>query len=161
MSGRCFTVRGDCHVREPQSRRRALRAQRQRQSPRTTLRTRPPGSVTGEALRPHREGPRGETEVRSQPEGFVASVASPRLRDAVSRLARGGMNKLKIERPRSDFPELFVTVPDSWPSIVLAPLYDVHLGHDNHDAALFKKHVDWIRRTPNTLTWNGGDLIEN
>lgn len=71
------------------------------------------------------------------------------------------MNKLTIERPRSEFPELFVTVPDSWPSIILAPLYDVHLGHDNHDAALFKKHVDWIRRTPNTLTWNGGDLIEN
>lgn len=70
-------------------------------------------------------------------------------------------SKLKIERPQSEFPELFVTVPDSWSSIILAPLYDVHLGHENHDGKLFKKHVQWIKDTPNVLSFNGGDLIEN
>ena len=69
--------------------------------------------------------------------------------------------KLQIDRPQSEFPELTVTVPDSWSSILLAPLYDVHLGHDNHDGALFKKHVQWLKDTPNVLTWNGGDMIEN
>ncbi len=58
-------------------------------------------------------------------------------------------------------PELLVTVPDAWPSIQLAPLYDVHIGHRNHDAEKFARHLDWIARTPNVITWNGGDLIEN
>lgn len=58
-------------------------------------------------------------------------------------------------------PQLDVIVPDKWRSIKLAPLYDVHIGHRNHDAEKFKRHIDWIRRTPNVLTWNGGDLIEN
>jgi hypothetical protein len=65
------------------------------------------------------------------------------------------------QRPTSEFPQLIVTVPDSWKSVVLAPLYDVHLGNANHDAALFKKHLEWIRTTPNVLTWNGGDMVEN
>ena len=63
--------------------------------------------------------------------------------------------------PESEFPELTVTVPDSWPSIQLAPLYDVHLGHARHDKAMFARHLRWIKETPNVLTWNGGDLIEN
>lgn len=60
-----------------------------------------------------------------------------------------------------EFPQLVVEVPDSWPHITLAPLYDVHIGAKEHDAALFQKHVAWIRRTPYVLTFNGGDLIEN
>lgn len=64
-------------------------------------------------------------------------------------------------RPESEFPELDVTVPDSWDSIQLAPLYDVHLGHERHDHQMFLRHLRWIRETPNVLTWNGGDLIEN
>ncbi len=66
-----------------------------------------------------------------------------------------------IELPTSEFPEQIVTVPDSWPSIKLAPLYDVHKGHAAHDAAKFARHVEWIADTKNVLTWNGGDLIEN
>jgi len=66
-----------------------------------------------------------------------------------------------VERPTSTFPELVVTVPDSWGSIQLAPLYDVHIGAGEHDAALFQRHLTWIRRTPNVLTFNGGDMIEN
>jgi hypothetical protein len=63
--------------------------------------------------------------------------------------------------PASEFPELVVTVPDTWPSIQLAPLYDAHIGSKHHDAALFAEHLRWIARTPNVLTWNGGDAIEN
>lgn len=68
---------------------------------------------------------------------------------------------ISIVKPASEFPELFITVPDSWDSIQLAPLYDVHIGSGEHDAELFEKHLDWIARTPNVLTWNGGDMVEN
>jgi len=60
-----------------------------------------------------------------------------------------------------EVPELRVRVPDSWRTIQLAPLYDVHKGHRNHDAGKFARHLEWLRTTPNVLTWNGGDLIEN
>lgn len=66
-----------------------------------------------------------------------------------------------IEHQDSDFPELFVHVPDSWDKIILAPLYDVHIGSGEHDEELFDKHLGWIARTPNVLTWNGGDMCEN
>lgn len=64
-------------------------------------------------------------------------------------------------RPESEFPELTVTVPDSWDSVILAPLYDVHIGHHQHDEQMFARHRRWIIETPNVLTFNGGDLIEN
>lgn len=67
---------------------------------------------------------------------------------------------VRIDRPRSEFPELIVTVPDSWKEIILAPLYDVHIGNSSHDAALFAKHVRWIAANPHVLTWNGGDMVE-
>lgn len=69
--------------------------------------------------------------------------------------------RIQRERPESEFPELTVTVPDSWESVILAPLYDVHIGHDKHDTVMFARHLRWIRETPNVLTWNGGDMIEN
>ena len=65
------------------------------------------------------------------------------------------------ERPEGKYPELIITAPDSWSSILLAPLYDVHIGSGGHDAELFQEHVDWIRNTPNVLTFNGGDMLEN
>jgi hypothetical protein len=66
-----------------------------------------------------------------------------------------------VDQPVSDFPELDVIVPDSWKQIQLAPLYDVHIGNHQHDSKLFQRHLDWIEETPNVLTWNGGDMIEN
>lgn len=70
-------------------------------------------------------------------------------------------NGLVIERPESEFPELLVTVPDSWPYVELAPLYDVHMGHNLHASQMFIKHSRWIGKSRYTLTWNGGDLVEN
>ncbi len=61
----------------------------------------------------------------------------------------------------SAFPQLIVTVPESWESIQLAPLYDVHLGSGEMDLVLFEEHMDWIKKTKNVLTWNGGDVVEN
>jgi hypothetical protein len=66
-----------------------------------------------------------------------------------------------IYRPVSEFPELQITVPDSWDSIQLGPLYDVHIGSPQHDEALLDRHLGWIADTPNVLTWNGGDANEN
>lgn len=68
---------------------------------------------------------------------------------------------VRIEKPESEFPELIVTVPDSWPKIQLAPLYDVHMGSAEHDSELFQKHMKWLIETPNVLTFDGGDMWEN
>jgi len=64
-------------------------------------------------------------------------------------------------RPKGEFPQLFVTVPDNFETIQLAPLYDVHVGSNEHDPVLFEKHLHWIADTPNVFTWNGGDAFEN
>ena len=72
-----------------------------------------------------------------------------------------GRRPFRVVKPKSEFPQLFVTVPDSWPSIKLAPLYDVHIGSREHDEKLFSKHRDWLATEPNVLTWNGGDMFEN
>ena len=69
--------------------------------------------------------------------------------------------KVKIFRPESEFPELIVTVPDSWPHVKLAPWYDVHHGHALHAAPLFKRHVKWLLEEKYVLSWNGGDFFEN
>jgi len=66
-----------------------------------------------------------------------------------------------VEKPDSEFPELFVTIPDEWPHVKLAPLYDVHFGHHLHASTTFLRHIDWLEKEPYTLVWNGGDLIEN
>jgi len=68
---------------------------------------------------------------------------------------------VRIDRPTSDFPELVVTVPDRWPYIKLAPLYDVHHGHELHAGKMFLRDMDRMSREPYLLTFNGGDLIEN
>ena len=66
-----------------------------------------------------------------------------------------------IEVPASEFPELIVTVPDGWPCVKIAPLYDVHLGHSLHATETFLRHVEWLKSEPYLLSFNGGDLIEN
>jgi hypothetical protein len=71
-------------------------------------------------------------------------------------------NQVEVQAVGSgEFPTVTVNVPKTWPSIVLAPLYDVHIGNKAHDEPLFKKHLAWIAKTPNVLTWIGGDLIEH
>jgi len=72
-----------------------------------------------------------------------------------------GKRPFRIAQPESAFPELTVTIPNNWESIQLAPLYDVHIGSREFDEPLFLKHRDWIRNTPNVITWNGGDMFEN
>jgi hypothetical protein len=63
--------------------------------------------------------------------------------------------------PKSEFPELFITMPDELETIQLAPLFDVHVGSEEHDEVLFDKHLDWIADTPNVISWDGGDAYEN
>jgi len=72
--------------------------------------------------------------------------------------------RIKIDQlsgGKGEFPELLVTVPDSWPVIKLAPWYDVHHGHALHDTKLFKRHAKWFVNEPYVLGWNGGDFFEN
>ncbi len=88
-----------------------------------------------------------------------AAAADHRLIEDVR--AHFGKRGHKFTLPQSEFPELIVTVPSSWPHVHLAPLYDVHIGHKKHDAAKFKRHLTWLAETPYVLTFNGGDMIEN
>jgi hypothetical protein len=68
----------------------------------------------------------------------------------------------KFRRPKNtDFPQIFITLPDELETIQLAPLYDVHIGSKEHDGGLLEKHLRWIADTPNVFTWNGGDAFEN
>lgn len=91
-----------------------------------------------------------DPDTKQRAHDMLAYIAANRKREKIQRHV-----------PPSEFPEILVTVPDSWDSVQLAPLYDVHIGHDQHDAEKFAKHLRWIRETPNVLTWNGGDMIEN
>lgn len=75
--------------------------------------------------------------------------------------ARFQPREVAIERASGDFPHQIVKVPDEWPTVTLAPLYDVHIGHGKHDSARFQRHLRWLRDTPHVLTWNGGDLVDN
>jgi hypothetical protein len=63
--------------------------------------------------------------------------------------------------PKSEHPEIVITIPDEFKEIQLAPLYDVHIGSKEHDEALLARHLRWIADTPNVFTWNGGDAFEN
>lgn len=69
--------------------------------------------------------------------------------------------EFKRYKPTSEYPELFITLPDDFDTIELAPLYDVHVGSREQDEALLDKHLVWIADTPNVFTWNGGDAFEN
>ena len=64
-------------------------------------------------------------------------------------------------KPQSEYPELFITIPDELDTIELAPLYDVHIGSNELDEPLLDRHLDWIDRTPNVFSWLGGDVFEN
>jgi hypothetical protein len=67
----------------------------------------------------------------------------------------------KLEKPEGDFPELLITVPDSWPHVRLRPLYDVHIGNKLHAGKMFKRDMERMVADPYMLSWDGGDLIEN
>lgn len=69
--------------------------------------------------------------------------------------------EVSIIVPKSEYPELTVKVPDSWKSVQLAPLYDVHIGAREFDTELFHRHRDWIQKTPNVLSFGGGDMFDN
>ncbi len=69
-----------------------------------------------------------------------------------------GLKKLNGD---SEFPEVEIKVPDSWPCVKLCPFYDVHLGSKEHDAELFERHLEWVRNTPYIVSFLGGDLIDN
>jgi hypothetical protein len=58
-------------------------------------------------------------------------------------------------------PAITVTLPDSWPYIKIAPLYDVHLGSREMDVQKFARDLKWLANEPYTVTWNGGDLWDN
>lgn len=95
------------------------------------------------------------------PVSAQASSDEPLLTELETLQSTFGERVFKLERPVSEFPELFVTLDDSLESIILAPLYDVHVGSHQFDEKLFLKHRQWMIETPNVLSFLGGDMIEN
>ena len=72
------------------------------------------------------------------------------------------MRPFLVDRPTdSEYPELFIRVPNSWPSIQIAPFYDVHVGNPQCDEDKVKRHLEWLAETPNVIAFNGGDMFEN
>lgn len=63
--------------------------------------------------------------------------------------------------PKSEYPELDITIPDKIESPELAPLFDVHCGSPQQDTELLDRHLRWIADTPNVFSWDGGDVTEN
>lgn len=63
--------------------------------------------------------------------------------------------------PTTGRPEMIADIPDDWPYIDLAPLYDCHIGSGDQDEVKFLRHLQWLRDSPYTLTWNGGDMVDN
>lgn len=66
-----------------------------------------------------------------------------------------------IDVPECNYPAAIVTVPDEWPYVKIAPLYDVHLGSIEMDSQKFARDILWLAKEPYTLTFNGGDLWDN
>lgn len=92
----------------------------------------------------------------------MSKKTQPKIQTELQRVqATFRESSLEIERPKSEFPEMFVTLDDKLDSIKLAPLYDVHIGNHQFDEKLFLKHRQWIADTPNVISWLGGDMIEN
>ena len=67
----------------------------------------------------------------------------------------------KRYKPKTEFPELDITIPDEIESPELAPLFDIHCGSNHQDTPLLDRHLNWIADTPNVFTWDGGDVTEN
>lgn len=58
-------------------------------------------------------------------------------------------------------PYLLVKLPDFKGKIIIAPLFDIHYGHQTHNFEKFMGYVEWIRKTPNVYAILGGDIMEN
>ena len=66
-----------------------------------------------------------------------------------------------VELPTHEFPQMAVEVPDDWPYVILAPLYDAHIGANDCDVEKLVRDIDWMAKEPYLLSWNGGDFWDN
>ena len=57
-------------------------------------------------------------------------------------------------KPKSDFPELIITVPDKHDELILAPVFDAHLGSTQHDEEpVSYTHLDVYKRQNSRRAW--------
>lgn len=66
-----------------------------------------------------------------------------------------------IEYHRGVIPTFHVTIPDKWPHVTIAPLYDLHIGNPLHDSEYLQSCVEFIRSQKYVISFLGGDVIEN
>lgn len=60
-----------------------------------------------------------------------------------------------------DQPYLLVQLPDFKGKLVIAPLFDLHYGHETHNFEKLMSYINWIKESPNVYAILGGDLMEN
>jgi hypothetical protein len=53
------------------------------------------------------------------------------------------------------------SILDTFGEIIIAPIYDVHLGHYGHKREKLLSYIRWIAETPNVFGYVGGDFAEN
>lgn len=58
-------------------------------------------------------------------------------------------------------PYIVTQLPRFKDEIIIAPLFDVHYGHQAHRHEKFLSYIRWIEETPNVFAICGGDLMEN
>lgn len=71
--------------------------------------------------------------------------------------------RVKISKPPkrgANIAQLKIEVPKSWPYIVLAPFYDVHIGNETWDEEFTRAAIEWVKNEKYTLSWFGGDILE-
>jgi hypothetical protein len=67
----------------------------------------------------------------------------------------------RFKRLKSEIPQLHIRLSDKLESILIGPLFDVHIGSPEHDKVLLDEHLGWIADTPNVFSFDGGDATEN
>jgi hypothetical protein len=109
----------------------------------------------------HQTTPEVESVIKKSQERARKKIPVPMLTFSASDSAAIPREFVISKLPTTGRPEMVIEVPDSWPHIDLAPLYDCHIGSGDQDEEKFLRHLEWLKETPYVLTWNGGDMVDN
>lgn len=96
--------------------------------------------------------------------GETLYIILPQLTDPVKIKPKIWNFYIGNDAKASKDPCLTVNFPDSAfvnHKIILAPIFDVHLGHFSHREEKFLSYINWILREPNVFAMLGGDIMEN
>lgn len=96
--------------------------------------------------------------------GAKTFILLPKIRAGISVEEKVWKYHVGKDSAGVDDPYLLVQMPEeAWKDdkLILAPIFDVHLGHHAHRAEKFRSYLNWIREEQNVFALLGGDLLEN